>query len=297
MIEQQIYDDSYYTLVNDNFLVIELTREWKVQNTNERFLAFSRYSFDELLMWDYFKLMDWSQVESRKVMNTAIRGEQWQGESRFITKCGNVKWLESIFLPVFDKDGSLEKILTLHKDITDAKLAAHWKRLAYHNELTDLPNRRSLLEAMDFQICRASETDSRFAVLFMDLNNFKSVNDMYGHHTGDQLIVEISRRLTDLPYTAYEVFHMSGDEFIILLEDTTYLDAMIEHIMMIFDVGFTFGISRLNVSVSIGISLFPEHSTSAERLMQLADQAMYEAKNSAHNQYRYVDESFVALRE
>lgn len=295
MNEQHTHEIELGNLVNETFLVLELTKEGKVLAANKRFLEFARYSIDEIVAVEYADLTNGCQGKLNEAMDTARMGKKWQGESRFLTKCGDVKWLQSTFIPILATNGSVKKIITLHQDITDAKQAARWKRLAYRNELTDLPNRRSLLEAMDLHIWRAQEIDGRFAVLFMDLNRFKTVNDMYGHRTGDQLIVEIGRRLSNMSCENYSLFHLSGDEFIILLENTTKLDALIKDVLNIFDEGFSFKISKLNVSVSIGISLFPDHALNPEQLIQLADRAMYEAKNSSHNEYRYADESFVAL--
>ncbi|WOV88101.1 sensor domain-containing diguanylate cyclase [Sporosarcina oncorhynchi] len=297
MIEQRNHEIVFSNLVNDTFLILELTEEGKVLDANKRFLALTRFTLDEIITLDYQELTTGCLEELSEVLDKARLGEKSQGENRFITKCGDVKWLESTFIPIMAADGSVEKILTLHQDITDVKLAAQWKRLAYHNELTGLPNRRSLYDAMDLHIWRAQQMDGQFAVLFMDLNRFKSVNDQYGHRTGDQLIIEIGRRLSIMPYTNYGLFHMSGDEFIILIEDSANLDAIIKEILTIFEKGFSSIISYLNVSVSIGISLFPEHATNPEQLIELADRAMYEAKSSTHNEYRFADESIVTLRK
>ena len=293
MKEQQNHEIEFTNLVHATFLVLELNEEGKVLDANKPFLDFARYTIDEIIALNYCELTNGCQDTLNEVIDKAKQGAKWSGESRLITKSGDVKCLESTFIPIMDSNCSMKKIITLHRDITDAKQAAHWKKLAYHNELTNLPNRRSLLEAMDLHIWRAQEMDGRFAVLFMDLNRFKTVNDMYGHRTGDELIVEIGRRLSNMPYNDYSLFHLSGDEFIILLENTSNLSALIKEILNVFNEGFSFRISRLNVSVSIGISLFPDHASNPAQLIQLADRAMYEAKNSSHNEYRFADESTI----
>ncbi|MBB4823282.1 diguanylate cyclase (GGDEF)-like protein [Sporosarcina luteola] len=283
--------DTMAGIVNESFLLIHLSPEGKIVEANESFLQLFHYEIEDIYLQDYYSLMNSCQ-DGPDMWNMLGRGVRWRGESCLITKWGDLKWLQSTFIPVMEENGELAAILGLHVDYTDQKNATKWKTLAFQNELTHLPNRRELLLSMERYVCEAEQRDSRFAVLFMDINQFKSVNDMFGHHVGDMLLIEVGKRLSSKPYQG-QLFHVSGDEFIMLVEDVSTLDRAIETIFSSFENGFELDDVHIKVSTSIGISLFPDHSKDPLRLIQLADQAMFEAKAGATNQYRFVDLSLL----
>jgi diguanylate cyclase (GGDEF)-like protein len=156
------------------------------------------------------------------------------------------------------------------------------RNLALHDALTGLPNRTLMLELLDHALQRDQRTEKSTAVLFLDLDDFKAVNDTYGHGVGDQLLVAVARRLRHLIRTSDTVARMHGDEFVVLCEDlnsaddadaiaTRLLDAMAEP--------FTLAAVRMEVTVSIGITLADHHHhRDAKQLLRDADTAMYEAK-------------------
>jgi len=267
--------------------VLHLSPEGKIVEANASFLNLFHYDIDDIYLQHYQALLNGCQ-DFLAIRNTLESGERWTGESCLITKWGDLKWLQSTFIPIIDENGAIMTILTLHLDYTDQKNAVKWRQMAFQNELTHLPNRRELLSSMEQHICEAYQSHSRFAVLFMDINQFKSVNDVYGHHVGDMLLVEVGRRLSSISWEG-QLFHMSGDEFVILIDDVFSLDHVIASIFDSIEKEFELETAQVKVSASIGISLFPDHSRNPQQLIQLADQAMYEAKVGATNQYRYVD--------
>lgn len=294
---ENLYDEqngkAFYNVINHSFLLLHLSKTGEILSANDLFLELSQYTLDEIHLTHYYTLMNNDKHSFLEMKKAISLGRRWKADNTLVTKKGEVKRLESTYMPILDEEGELVRILALLIDRTDAENASKFKNLAFRNELTGLPNRRELFNVMDSLICQASEKETSFAVMFMDLNNFKTINDTYGHHIGDQLLIEAGKQLSLLPFESVHLFHLSGDEFIVLLEDTTILQEVIDYILSIFKNEFELGLTRLNVSASMGISLYPTHSTKPKRLLQLADQAMYKAKNSSHCEHVFTEDSHV----
>lgn len=280
-----------YHVLDKTFTIVRLSCDGKIIDANDRFLDLFHYQMDELQDESFWRLTNRSYTDMQEIWQTTQLGEQWMGEICLITKYGELKWLESTFVPIVHKNGDILQVLSLHLDKTDQKNADKWKQLACCHDLTKLPNRRALLSSVEAHICKADQNGTKFAVLFMDINQFKLVNDKYGHHIGDLLLIEVGQRLSQLPFLDGRLFHIGGDEFIVLLEQTSDSEAVIEAIFNSFDKGFELGKYQLQVSVSIGVSQYPDHSVDAQRLIKLADHAMYEAKALSNNQYRIYESS------
>lgn len=297
MSEEFIYNKGTMKAVqhvlNQTFMIVQMTSEAKITDVNELFLDKFHYTADELKMDNYWCLVNGGESDWQETWSELLQGRQWNGESCLVTKYGDLKWLESTFVPIY-KNGVIQQVLTLHIDITDQKNAENWKQLAFRHELTQLPNRRKLLNSIDEYICRAEQHGTKFAVLFIDVNQFKLVNDRYGHAIGDLLLLEIGKRFVQLPFLDECLFHVGGDEFIVLLEDPINVDFVIESIFVGFNKEFELEGHRIEVTVSIGASMYPDDSTDARRLLELADDAMYEAKGKVGNALEcYKDSSIV----
>lgn len=273
--------ETYQHVLNQSFMVAQLTCDAKIKEVNDLFLEKMNYTANELMMGNYWDMVNGEMDEWQEIWGGVLQGRQWNGESCLVTKYGELKWLESTIIPVMN-NGNVQQVLTFHVDKTDQKNAVKWKRLAYRNELTQLPNRRKLLITIDEYICRA-EHEGTFAVLFIDVNQFKFVNDRYGHMIGDLLLIEIGKRFAQLPLLDERLFHVGGDEFIILIEVPNMLDQIIKNIFTQFNKEFELEGHSIEVSVSIGVSLYPEDGRNAQRLIGLADFAMYEAKREGGN--------------
>lgn len=159
-----------------------------------------------------------------------------------------------------------------------------WKYLALHHELTKLPNRRMLHMSMESYLRMAREKKTGLAVIIMDLDKFKKINDNFGHFTGDALLIVVASRLSTLAVNGIHAFHISGDEFVLLIEQADQLGGKLMLINEIFHKPFCIENKQLHIGVSLGISLFPEHSQDANELLEYADRAMYKAKSSNNNQ-------------
>jgi len=185
--------------------------------------------------------------------------------------------------------------------------------LAYHDSLTDLPNRRLFIELVEHAVAHALRNDQRLALLFLDLDDFKRVNDSLGHQIGDVLLREVAKRLASVvraddliarktdELASNTVARLGGDEFIILLPDIRHsLDAAIvaERILQKLEPPVAVDQHELHIKTSIGITAFPEDGDSAEVLIKHADIAMYHAKEKGKNHYQYfTDDMNTALVE
>lgn len=170
------------------------------------------------------------------------------------------------------------------------KLEQALNHLAYFDPLTELPNRKMFFDRLETLTAVARRSDARLAVLFIDLDGFKGVNDQHGHRTGDQLLVGVAEALLASVRTSDTVARLGGDEFALILTQINQPEdvcPIAEHVeAAVRALTLTDG-SNAGISASIGISLFPEHSAETDALLQLADQAMYEVKNSGKGSYRF----------
>jgi diguanylate cyclase (GGDEF)-like protein len=164
-------------------------------------------------------------------------------------------------------------------------------QLALHDNLTRLPNRILLNDRLDQAIHKAVRQKSHFAVLFMDLDGFKAVNDAYGHHTGDLLLVEVAKRIQDAKRGEDTVARLGGDEFVLLIDPGDPEDAAVLALRLVESIHAPYVIGRqtLHVSTSIGIAIFPQDGDNNHELMVNADAAMYHAKEQGRNCYCFFE--------
>lgn len=178
--------------------------------------------------------------------------------------------------------------ITQHKELQD-----RLQYMAYHDLLTELPNRQQFLERLHESIARAARSRSRLAVLFLDLDHFKVINDSLGHQYGDLLLQEAGKRLGESVRETDVVARMGGDEFTILLssiERRQDAAQVTEKIIEAFATPFDLKHYEHYVGASIGIAIYPEDSEDAEELVKQADTAMYQAKSGGRNRYCYYSE-------
>jgi diguanylate cyclase (GGDEF)-like protein/hemerythrin-like metal-binding protein/PAS domain S-box-containing protein len=224
-------------------------------------------------------------------MWTAItqRGS-WQGEVWNRRKNGEVypEWLS--ITAVIGEAGEVTHYVGTFTDITHKKAAEdEIRHLAFYDALTDLPNRMLLDDRLQQALVAAKRDDARIALLFLDLDKFKPINDSYGHDVGDQLLKDAARRILACVRESDTVARIGGDEFIVLLrtvEDTRDALAVAEKIRVALNQPFALKGHRLEVSSSIGLALYPAHGNDAFALSKNADIAMYQAKNAGRNAVR-----------
>jgi len=211
-------------------------------------------------------------------------------ESVLDRSSGIMRYFATTKVPYRDQKGNIIGIVGIGRDITDRKLAdERIRHLATHDCLTDLPNRASFSEALNAAIAAARSAGERFALLFVDLDHFKFINDAFGHEAGDTLLREFATRLRAAVRPNDLLARLGGDEFVLLCKDSTdmadleglaarLLQATTRPVMLL-------GQER-RVSASIGIAVFPDDGTTERTLMKSADSAMYTAKLEGKNKYQ-----------
>lgn len=167
------------------------------------------------------------------------------------------------------------------------------KYLANHDTITDLPNRALLSEHLNHILASANRLKHKVALMFLDIDDFKQINDFFGHETGDMLLKEIGYRLTTTLRQSDLVSRVGGDEFIIVLDDTTdtkTLEAIAHKLIELISKPFIIKDNICRIGVSIGISIYPDNGADVETLIRCADKAMYKIKNTSKNNLQFYSE-------
>jgi diguanylate cyclase (GGDEF)-like protein len=232
-------------------------------------------------------------VEERQMVAAAIetviaRGEPYEMEFRIVRPDGTHVWLRDVGRRVLadGRDRFIGVCIDVTSEVESRMTAA---RLAYHDSLTGLPNRRQVRERLDIATQGNAGNDPRIAVLCLDLDGFKAVNDSYGHKAGDELLLHVAEVLKECCGRADLVGRIGGDEFIIILSSCTYghVDTIAARIIDRMTRPFLIGQNQLYVGVSIGAALAPNDGRDTESLLHRADLALYQAKSLGRGQLCY----------
>jgi diguanylate cyclase (GGDEF)-like protein/PAS domain S-box-containing protein len=215
---------------------------------------------------------------------------EWKGEIWNRRKNGDVFLMRQVITRVAGKDGAVNRYISVFHDITDAwRKNERTRHLAFHDVLTDLPNRALLLERLERQIAMSERQPRCLAVLFLDLDGFKRVNDTLGHAIGDELLKAVAYKLQDLVRQTDTVARLGGDEFVVLLdspENQVEVENIANRIIASINEPMELNGVVAKVGTSIGIAMYPEHGECASDLLKSADAAMYRAKQEGKNTYR-----------
>lgn len=235
---------------------------------------------------------DRAQMEVARDAHFSGLAPTYFNEHRVRCKDGSWKWVLSRGMLISrDPDGRPLRMIGTHTDITERKNAeALIRQQAFFDTLTGLPNRRMLRERLEQEIRRSRRDGQQLAILFIDLDHFKEVNDTLGHDSGDQLLIEAARRIKQCVRDSDTVARMGGDEFTVILTDisnTDHLEPLLQKILRSMDALFQIGGEQVFVSASIGITLYPLDGTEIEDLFKNADQALYVAKGEGRNRFSF----------
>ncbi len=226
----------------------------------------------------------------REMWETLSSTGRWRGEVWNRRKGGEL-YLELLTVTAIrDEDGNVTHYAGLFTDITQHRLnEERIRQLAYYDALTGLPNRRLLEDRLQHAIRHAHRKQQMLAVMFVDLDHFKAVNDSHGHAAGDRLLTEIAGRLQSCLREDDTLARLGGDEFIVLLPELDSSEHAIRVAHRLIEANarpYRCGDALLRVGSSIGISLYPLDGETADALMERADEAMYQAKAAGRNQFR-----------
>ncbi len=242
---------------------------------------------------DYTKFISCVHPEEREMVaqawEQAMLGEPYNIEHRILVD-GQLKWVRERAEVIFDGNGVARVGDGTVQDITDWKQAQEdIQRLAYYDALTGLPNRSLLQDRLTQTVAAAHRDKDSFALMFLDLDRFKYINDTLGHHAGDEMLRVVARRLNEAIREGDTVARLGGDEFIVLLRETGADGALFVAEKLLTSVAQPLDIDGVEMStdVSIGICMYPDDGSDAETLMKNADAAMYHAKEQGRNNFQF----------
>ena len=274
--------------------IVITDREGAIEYANPAFSRMTGYTFDEVLGQNPRILKAGNAPEEfyRELWETLLRGEEWRGEFHNKRKDGTRFWELASISPITDERGEISHFVAVKEDITERQeLRDRLEQMAQFDMLTGLPNRRMFLDRLAQSVAVASRSSQRFALLFIDLDGFKRINDTYGHEAGDRVLKTVAARLSASIRISDTAGRIGGDEFTVILGTLAqYSDAgqVAEKILT----ALRRPISLLNgqqdcIAASIGISVFPDDARDGDGLLAAGDDAMYAVKHSGKNGYHY----------
>ena len=284
----QASEDAYRTLVESMPEAIIVQHNGKIVFLNSAGVKlFGKRGVKDILGYSIWEFISSEQRETidekfnyvsnqnNKDQSLSISGEFTRNDGKLI--CAEIK-----VNPIEYKGGSSIQILI--QDISEKRsYEAQLEYLAFHDPLTELKNRREFLEIVKKSIKEAERTNNKLAIMYIDLDHFKSINDSQGHNVGDELLQQFAKRLKSSVRQNDELCRVGGDEFLVLLNNIMnyeQIEKIAKRMQSIFKAPYIINKQTLDVTTSIGISVYPEHGSIVRHLISHADQALYRAKES-----------------
>ena len=272
----------------------------RITYANDKFCEISGYAQSELIGQNHSIINSDQHPKEffNEIYRTVAKGEAWHNEICNRTKDGRLYWMDTTVVPFMNSNGKPESYISICTDITQRKaMDERNHQLAYYDPLTTLPNRRFFMDKLSKAVVAGKQRARKSALLFLDLDYFKTLNDTQGHQIGDMLLQQVAQRLKSAVRESDTVARIGGDEFVVLLEN---LD---EDIAVALEQAQIVGDKVLNVlnqpyiligheyisTLSIGVALLDGPMQTEEDLLKQADIAMYQAKKSGRNTVRFFD--------
>lgn len=255
-----------------------------IEYVNPQFTKQTGYSAEEAKQLGIQRTLRQTDISDNgfTLWDTILSYNSWNNELHSQKKDGSLYWEKITATPVVDSSGINTHILIIREDITAKKIhAEQMKFLATHDELTGIANRNLLHDRTNQAISKAKRSQKRVAILLLDLDRFKIINDSLGHRIGDQLLCAISERITQAVRESDTIARLGGDEFVALLSDLTSLDDIhhiADKILTNISKPYKLKSREITITASLGVSIYPEDGDSSEILIRNADVAMYKAK-------------------
>ncbi len=264
-----------------------------IEYANRGFEMATGYTREEVIgrTTQFLKSGEHTPVFYRQLWKTIRSGDAFRGVIINRKKNGSMMYEEKTIAPLRDHFGNITHYVSTGKDITE-RMLAHERidHMAFHDPLTDLPNRELFKDRLGHAINMANRDNRMLGVWFLDLDRFKTINDSVGHNLGDRLLQEVAKRLSENLRDADTIARFGGDEFTILVENIDSKKQTIrlaEKIIQCMQEPFYISGREFFITASIGIALYPEDSDSIESLITHADIAMYHAKEKGRNRYQF----------
>lgn len=279
--------------------------DWNIKNDIARFSNRYKAMFGFNDADINTSIRDWNSrihpddtVSKNDAVNRYLAGksEKYVHEHRVICKDKSIKWVLSRGMIIKrDKNGKPLRMVGTHTDITSRKmLESRLENLAHFDPLSNVPNRTLFNDRLKIALSYAKRKRKLLAVMFIDLDLFKEINDLHGHETGDVVLKKVSRQLASCVRESDTVARMGGDEFVILLPIiNNERDAISVASKILEAIAQPIQVEKLNLRVtcSIGIAIYPKHAQDEKLLVINADMAMYQAKKGGKNRARFFDET------
>ncbi|MGZ8287807.1 MAG: EAL domain-containing protein [Telluria sp.] len=273
-------------------LIDSATGEFK--DINPRYAQISGRSFDQIRSgsWSDFVHPDDAASDAARLDKlSAYTDPGAKTTMRLLRPDGSVVWIEMSIAAIETESQVHPHHLCMIEDVTEKKKseALIWQQ-ANFDTLTQLPNRRMFHDRLELDIAKGQRDGHRTAILFIDLDHFKEVNDTLGHHQGDILLIEAAQRIRSCVRASDTVARLGGDEFTVIvsaLEDSGRVAMIAQSILDVLRAPFALGQEQAFVSASIGITLYPDDADDVDDLLKHADQAMYAAKGAGRNRFSY----------
>lgn len=279
--------ESYKDALNYAALVLIWDISGMIEFANENFKKLTGFDSSELTGMNIQTIGQaiMSSQQLAHLQSVLKKGEIWRGQVRSLKKNGQPFWVDATIIPLFDVEGRIYQMLSILFDITDRKeMEEQLHHMAYHDPLTNLPNRRMMVKHFREMEAKSNRTGNQVAVLYIDGDNFKEINDLHGHEIGDEFIHQFARAL-ERSIRKYDVAaRIGGDEFLILLPGISAINSrkqienIISRIQQTLKDGWVIDGQSFSPTCSIGSALYPEDGIKFEELIQKADHALYEAK-------------------
>lgn len=269
-----------------------------IQYVNEKYTELTGYSREESVghKSNMTKSGNTPIKQYRELWETLQNGQEWQGEFQNKKKSGELYWERASIHPITSASGKIVNYVALQEDITERK--ENERKLKYHathDTLTGLPTRSLCMDRLSKVLDLAKRNNQQAAVLFIDLDGFKEVNDNFGHDVGDKVLIETAQRLKSSVRESDTVARIGGDEFIILLSEIHQPnDASLVAKTVLDRIKNSYLYDRkeeIHIGVSIGISLYPDNALDPEKLIQFADKAMYCVKTKGKNNFSFAEKA------
>lgn len=260
---------------------------------NPQFYATTGYHVDDVIGSKFNVIRSDKMPDSfyNDLWLTIKKGKVWQKEIINKKSNGELYWALVSISPVYNSEGTISHFISVQHDITEhKKLQEQLDFVAYHDELTALPNRVSLAYQFKLLTAKANTNEQKLALVLLDLDQFKLINDNLGHDVGDKILIEVGRRLKQRISGCKLVSRYGGDEFIVLsnlFNNTSSIFDVLNHINNIFEEPFEIAEHHLHITSSIGVSVWPEDGKEIDDLLRKADTAMYHAKDLGRGSFQF----------
>jgi len=284
---------SVFTHAHEGIMITDL--DGRIVEVNDTFTRITGYSREEALGAGTHLLSSGRQgPEFYAAMWKELRTRgKWHGELWNRRKDGELYVERLSIATVRDSDGVAQHYVALFSDITDLKEhQRQLERMAHYDALTGVPNRVLLGDRLRQAIVQTRRSGRQLALVYLDLDGFKEVNDVHGHETGDQLLIALAQRLRDALREGDTLARLGGDEFVAVLADlgaASECEAILQRLLQAAATPLVVRGRTLQLSASLGVTLYPQDGADADTLLRHADQAMYQAKQAGKNRYHLFD--------